>query len=88
MEIKSVPPPPKTLRVTDIDVRFAGETAQFTLRPGDEMHEDSVCLFIDFANDEKISVMKANVLWVSVRERDMTLPPEKTDEPPHRQSSV
>lgn len=78
-------PEPKTIRVTDIDIRFPGETAQFTLKPGDtETATEDGCRF-DFANGEVVTIRERQVLWTSRRERDVILPPDPEDEPAHRQ---
>jgi hypothetical protein len=95
MEIRSEPQP-ETITVTDVDIRFQGETRELTLYDGDTMVEsgDGLTLMVSLASRtigetfatvaEDITVNLHNVLWISRRQRIVTLPPDTADARPHK----
>lgn len=88
--IISNPPEPVTIRVRDIDVRFAGETASFTLRPEDELMEYDNSIELHFGGygngGEVVRINRAQVLWISTRNRVMKVIDKDSQDAPHRRN--
>jgi hypothetical protein len=89
-------PEPKTITVTDIDIRFPGETKEITLYPDDTIDESDMeyriaritLKGVQIAEgiktpDEIVTIHLDHVLWIARRTRTVTLPPDQSDAP-HR----
>ncbi len=87
---------PRTIEVTDLDIRFPGETQQITLYPGDEeiCHPDSIPRVVVLrlaehkltetitTTPETVIVYLDHVLWIRRTTRTITLPPDKKADAP------
>lgn len=88
MEITSPAPEPVTITVTDVDIRFLGESSEVTLFPDDTIVENDKRIEISYRarpeigrQAETIVINAAHVLWISRRERTITLPPTDDQHP-------
>lgn len=79
---------PKTITVTDIDIRFPGETLQLTLKDGDTItawrtEPPPSLTTVRYASGEVADIFIGHALHISARERTIVLPLDPADVP-HR----
>jgi hypothetical protein len=73
-------PPTETITVTDLDVRFTGETYSGTLFPEDTLAFDDDSIRIRFAKTgEEVVIQRMPILWWSKRERQFKRPVQVGD---------